>query len=216
MVSVLYQLVSPKACGSYSALVETRQRILDGATESFGTDGYDATSLDALASDLGVSKQTVLYHFGSKDRLLEAAIDHAAVELMTLVEKRIADTTGWPAVEAVVSAVFRVAMRRPALLGLLREVMRLGAPWSTRASSALDPLVVRARDWLEAEMDAGRMRRTDPRLLLVSAYSTVMGVATEVEVLRAVGIEPTLRATVARRRELINFLRSALVTPGLA
>ena len=60
---------------------------------------------------------------------------------------------------------------------------------------------------------AGRMRRSDPALVLVSAYSTVLGVATEVEVLRAVGIEPTLRSTVARRRELLAFLHSALVAP---
>ena len=49
--------------------------------------------------------------------------------------------------------------------------------------------------------------------MLVSAYSTVVGVATEVEVLRAVGIEPTLRSTVTRRRELLAFLHSALVAP---
>lgn len=54
------------------------------------------------------------------------------------------------------------------------------------------------------------MRQTDPNLLLVSAYSTVMGVATEVEVLRAVGIEPTLREAVRRRRELLRFLEAAL------
>jgi len=48
-------------------------------------------------------------------------------------------------------------------------------------------------------------------LLLVSAYSTVVGVATEVEVLRAVGIEPTARSLVRRRKELVAFLRSALV-----
>ena len=48
-------------------------------------------------------------------------------------------------------------------------------------------------------------------MLLVSTCSTMMGVATEVEVLRAVGMEPTLRETVLRRRELLRFLRSALV-----
>ena len=48
-------------------------------------------------------------------------------------------------------------------------------------------------------MDAGRMRRHDARLLLLSVYSTVIGVATEVEVLRAVGIEPTLTSMVRRR-----------------
>jgi hypothetical protein len=76
---------------------------------------------------------------------------------------------------------------------------------------ALDPLIERARAFLEAEMDAGNMRRQDPRLLLLSSYSTVIGVATEVEVLRAVGVEPTVRSLLRRRDELLDFLRSALV-----
>ncbi|MCD9622354.1 hypothetical protein LUW87_00655 [Rhabdothermincola sp. EGI L10124] len=88
---------------------------------------------------------------------------------------------------------------------------RLGPPAATRVAANLDVLVHRARAFLESEMDAGHVRRSDPNLLLVSAYSTVIGVATEVEVLRAVGIEPTLRTTVKRRQELLAFLRSALV-----
>ena len=63
-------------------------------------------------------------------------------------------------------------------------------------------------------MAAGRVRRHDPRLLLLSAYSTVIGVATEVEVLRAVGVEPTARSLVHRRAELLGFLRSALLVEG--
>jgi hypothetical protein len=93
---------------------------------------------------------------------------------------------------------------------VLREVSRLGPPAATRLTENLEPLVKRAREFLEAEMAAGHMRTTDPRLLLLSVYSTVLGVATEVEVLRAVGIEPTLRSMVIRRRELLRFLHSAL------
>jgi hypothetical protein len=59
-------------------------------------------------------------------------------------------------------------------------------------------------------MDAGRLRRSDPSMLLLSLYSTVVGVATELEVQRAIGIEPTVRATVQRRRELLRFLEVAL------
>jgi hypothetical protein len=81
-------------------------------------------------------------------------------------------------------------------------------------SSDLEPFVDRARDYFSREMDAGRIRRCDPGLLLVSAYSTVLGVATEVEVLRAVGVEPTLRTMVVRRRELLAFLRAAMVDPA--
>jgi TetR/AcrR family transcriptional regulator len=65
-------------------------------------------------------------------------------------------------------------------------------------------------------MDAGTMRRHDPRLLLLAAYSTVIGVATEVEVLRALGYQPTARSLVRRRGELLAFLRSALVTERAA
>ena len=118
--------------------------------------------------------------------------------------------SGWPAVESVVGAVFRIAVREPARLGLLREVMRLGGEWSEQATLAMKPMIERARLFLAIEMRRGRIRETDPNLLLVSAYSTVMGVATEVEVLRAVGIEPTLREAVRRRRELLRFLEAAL------
>ena len=77
-------------------------------------------------------------------------------------------------------------------------------------TAVFDPLVERARVFLEAEMAAGRMRPTDARLLLMSAYSTVLGMATEVDVLRAVGEEPTIASLRRRRRELLRFLRSAL------
>jgi len=72
--------------------------------------------------------------------------------------------------------------------------------------------VQRATGFLEAEMDAGHMRRHDPRLLLLAIYSTVIGMLTEVEVLRAFGEEPTARSLVRRRNEILELLRSALVT----
>ncbi|MXV91195.1 MAG: TetR/AcrR family transcriptional regulator [Acidimicrobiia bacterium] len=202
--------------------METRDRILEAALMSFGGRGYDAVSLDSIARDSGIRKQTVLYYFGSKDALMAAVIDQTVADLtaalLESVEAAPAATGGaegpsdvWAGVEAVVRAVFRFAVRRPEMLGLLREVTRLGPPWMDRVRAGFEPLVERARAFLEAGMESGAIRRCDARLLLVSTYSTVMGVATEVEVLRAVGVEPTLRDTVIRRRELLRFLRSALV-----
>lgn len=192
----------------------TSERILDAALASFGTRGYDATSLDALATGLGVTKQAILYHFASKEILLQAVIDRSAIELSATFEDALDNAgPGWLRVEAIVRRVFRLAARQPQLLGLLREVSRLGPPAATRLTDALGPLVARATDFLEAEMTAGTMRRQEPGLLLLSAYSTVIGVATEVEVLRALGYDPTLRSLVRRRAELLAFLRSALLTP---
>src|SRR3546814_5221819 len=89
----------------------------------------------------------------------------------------------------MVRVMFRLAARHPSMLGFLREVTRLGPPASTRLLEQLQPLVDRAAGFLTAEMDAGRMRRHDPRLLLLASYSMVTGLATEVEVLRAFGEE---------------------------
>lgn len=186
--------------------------MLDAALGSFGTKGFEATSLDQIAAELGVRKQTILYYFPTKAALLDAVVDRAATDLTDALEQAVGRAgPGFARVEAIVRSVFRMALRRPELLGLLREVSRLGAPTATRLFDALEPLVQSATGFLVAEMAEGRMRECDAPLLLLSVYSTVLGVATEVEVLRAVGIEPTLRSTAIRRRELLDFLRSALL-----
>jgi TetR/AcrR family transcriptional regulator len=191
----------------------TAERILDAALVSFATRGYDASSLDALAAGLEIRKQTILYWFPSKEVLLESVIDRSAVELSTALEDSLAGAgSGWSRVEAVVRSVFRLAARRPELLGLVREMGRTGTPAATRLVAALEPLVARASEFLEAEMDAGHMRRHEPRLLLLAIYSTVIGMVAEVEVLRAFGEEPTARSLVRRRNEILELLRSALVT----
>ncbi len=191
----------------------TSDRILDAALASFGSRGYDATSLDAVAKQLDIRKQTILYWFPTKEALLGSVIERSATELAEAFEVGLEGAgEGWAKVEAVVRAVFRLASRRPELLALVREVARLGPPAATKMLLVLDPLVQRASSFLEAEMTAGRMRRHDPRLLLLAIYSTVIGMVTEVEVLRALGEEPTARSLVRRRADVLGLLRSALKT----
>src|SRR3954453_20465816 len=120
----------------------TQERVVDAALSSFGTRGFEATSLDAIAAELGVRKQTILYYFPTKDALLEGVIDASADELIVELERTLGRAAGgWGRVEAVVRKVFRRAARRAALLGLLREVSRLGPPASAKPFPPLDPLV---------------------------------------------------------------------------
>jgi TetR/AcrR family transcriptional regulator len=194
------------------AEASTSARILDVALHAFGTAGYEATSLDALAAELGIRKQTILYHFSSKEQLLDAVIDEAGLELIAAVGGGLDGVgPGWERVEAVVRAVFRLAGRRPELPGLLREVSRLGAPPATRLRQRLEPFIEAATAFFDREVAAGSMRRQDSQLLLLNAYSAVIGAATEVEVLRAFGVDPTARTLVRRRREVLDFLASALL-----
>ncbi len=190
----------------------TADRILVVAMAEFGTRGYEATSLDDLARTLGIRKQTILYWYPSKELLLEAVVDRCAQEVTRRLERGLAQAgEGFDRVEAIVRVMFRLAARHPTMLGFLREVTRLGPPASARLLTQLQPLVDRAAGYLEDEMDAGRMRRHDPRLLLLAAYSMVTGLATEVEVLEAFGEERSLASLVRRRDELLSLLRASLL-----
>ena len=191
---------------------QTRERILDTSLAAFGLRGYDSTSLDELATDLGITKQAILYHFSSKEHLLTATIELAVKELgSALSGASTPQARGFQRIEDLVRATFSLAARRPEVLGLVRLVSRQGGAASGALASAMSVMLGDAVRFVEAEMIAGRFRRLEPRMLLLAVYSAVIGVATEPEVMRALGLEPDLRSLVKARREIIEFLRAALI-----
>jgi AcrR family transcriptional regulator len=190
----------------------TRERILETSLDLFGARGVDAVSLDEIARTVGVRKQTVLYWFETKDVLVDEVLGVAAAELVVVIDAalRAAPDDPLDRIDAVIRAVFRPAVRRPALLGLVREVSRLDAEQAERLRRRLDPLVERAVGYLRAEMDAGRLRRGDPGLVAALGYATLTGIATEPEALRAVGWRADAIGLRRLRDELRDFLRAAL------
>ena len=190
----------------------TRERILDKALAAFGLRGYDSTALDDLASDLGITKQAILYHFSSKEHLLTSTIELAVHELGSALSGAAnPHARGFQRIEDLVRATFSLAARRPEVLGLVRVVSRQGGDASGELASAMSVMLGEAVRFIEAEMVAGRFRHHEPRMLLLAVYSAVVGVATEPEVMRALGLEPDLRSLVRARRETIEFLRAALI-----
>ncbi len=191
--------------------LSTPERILDAALVSIAAKGYDGTSLDSLAVGLGVTKQTLLHHFGSKDGLLRALLGRSAAEVRTAVEAGLSSGgSAMNRIDAVVRAVFRLAAARPDLLALTRETIRLGGAFTNELLRSLEPLTHQATGFLSEAMRVGELRQHDPRLVLLTTYSTVIGAATEVEVLRQLGVAPSVRIMVRRRRELMDELQSAL------
>lgn len=190
----------------------TRDTILERATDLFGLRGFEAVSLDQIAADVGVAKQTLLYWFPSKDDLIEQVLAATAAELAVVVEAAIRSAPDDPLdrIEAVVKAVFRPAVRRPALLGLVREIGRLPTSSSDALTTRVQPLVARAVQWMRSEMDAGRLRSGDPSVIVALVYATVTGIATEPEALRAVGWNADIAGLRRLRDELVLFLRAAL------
>lgn len=194
---------------------EARRRdLIEEAIRAFGREGYSGASLEQIASAVGIRKQTLLYYFPTKDALLEASLQAAGERVAHEMALALEDKqTYWDRAEAVIHAVFRLAEEWPEFPMFIREAGRLGAEGFERFASVIDPLRKRAVDFLQAGMDAGEIREQDPALLLFMLYTAVVGSLTEASVLNAVVGKDRSRASLRRReREVIEFVRSALVT----
>jgi len=66
------------ASPSYTGLPAKHKAITDAARRVFLEHGYTHTSVDAIAAEAGVSKQTIYNHFGDKAHLFSAVM-HATV-----------------------------------------------------------------------------------------------------------------------------------------
>jgi TetR/AcrR family transcriptional regulator len=198
--------------------VATRQRILDAALSSVASKGYDGTSLDSLAATIGVTKQTILHHFGSKDGLLRALLERSVAELKEAVTDSLrrvpvherSTEAVLKSIDRAVRSAFRLAAYRPELIALTREVARLGGGRTADLLRALDPLTSTASRFLARAVRDGAVRPHDAHALLLGTYARVIGAATEVEVMRQLGIEPPLRILVRRQSGLLEELHQAL------
>jgi len=192
-----------------------KHQLIEEAIRHFGRDGYNGTSLDAVASAAGIRKQTLLYYFPTKEALLEASLAAAGDRLAEAITDAIEgkDAT-WDRAEGVIHAVFQLAGEWPEFPMFVREAGRVGPDAFQRFAGALEPLRIRAMAFLETGIKEGTIRRQDPALLLFTLYTAVIGSLTEASVLRAVvGEDKSRTALKMREREVVRFVRSAL-TPS--
>lgn len=101
-----------------------RDTVLRRAIELFNRQGYDATSINDLAVDLGVSKSALYHHFASKEALLSAALDEALEGLSSAVAAAAdatRDESAYDRLQATVEAAVHILVAHlPAVTLLLR------------------------------------------------------------------------------------------------
>jgi TetR/AcrR family transcriptional regulator len=189
-----------------------RTTIVEEAIRQFGTEGYTGASLDSIAQRVGVRKQTILYYFPNKDALLEACLAAAgarvAEEISTALE---ASADPEDRAEAVIHAVYELAAEWPEFPMFIREAGRLGPNAFDRFGSSLEPLRVRAIEFLRVGMEAGEIRNQDPARLLFTLYTAVIGSLTEASVLASFVGKDDARTSLKRREsEVVELVRAAL------
>jgi len=146
-----------------------RAAILDAARELFLADGFDRTSVDAIAAHAGVSKRTVYDYFGDKQTLLREVVISAGSALMRSVQAAIDENLGRftaldVALVAFAESVVGTTMDSPDYAALVRLVSAESAQLSDLVTSFGDePEDALARRF--AELDAeGLLIAPNPRV----------------------------------------------------
>jgi len=67
---------------------ESRQRLVDAATDLIGERGYHATSVNDICRRAGVAKTALYWHFGDKQGLLAAVIESLGSRWIEELQKR--------------------------------------------------------------------------------------------------------------------------------
>lgn len=65
------------------------REILDAAERIFGVRGYQGTSMDEIAADVGVSKPLIYQYYGSKDGLFLACLSRLRAQLQDAVSEAV-------------------------------------------------------------------------------------------------------------------------------
>lgn len=66
-----------------------RADILEAANRLFEMQGFNATGVDQLAAESGVTKRTIYKHFGSKEGLIEAVLEVHHAEMMASTREQL-------------------------------------------------------------------------------------------------------------------------------
>ncbi|MFH6787018.1 MULTISPECIES: TetR/AcrR family transcriptional regulator [Methylobacterium] len=140
-----------------------RQAVLLAAVRMFNERGFHATSLDDVATSLGITKPTIYHYLGNKDQILLECVTFGLEQLLEAVEESRAVTgTGLERLRAFLRRYAEINMG-----DFGRCVIRTGdealSPESARSFRALKKRIDQAmRDLIAEGMEDGSIARGDP------------------------------------------------------
>ncbi len=162
------------------AVDDVRTRILREATRQFAAKGYEGTSIQQIAQSVGITRPTLVYHFGSKDALrrevLEQLLAHWKDDLPRVLQ---AATTGSDRFRNATGALLSFFHDDPDRARLLtREILDRPEEMKDLFAEHLQPWTALITDYIRRGQQEGRLREhADPEsyvlLLLHAVIATV-------------------------------------------
>src|SRR3954468_7175418 len=193
-------------------MADSAARILEAARGEFARHGFPAARLQDIAERAGLTHPTLLYHFGSKERLYAAVIEQAMEDWAAMTSAAVAAAPpGFDRVAALVDAGLEFfAGHHDFVVIWRREAMEGGGRLEQAIAEHLRPFFDRAVAFLHGEVAAGRLRAHDPVELMQLVYGAVMTYFSDAGFRAKLLDEDPLASSDRFRRALTAMLRDAL------
>lgn len=197
--------------------VDNAEQIRSVATQLFARHGYEGVSLQAIAERVGVTKQTLLYHFSSKDVLRRAVLDqvfaHWRERLPQMLE---AVTSGHGRFDALTRELFRFfeADADRARL-LVRELLDNPDEMRRMLADNLRPWVLLVAQYIREGQRIGLIQAdVDPEAYVLTVITLVLSTVSATGVTEAVlGDSGSNAARERQQTELLRLTKAALFKP---
>lgn len=140
----------------------TREQILDHAVEAARRGGLESLSIGGLAEATGMSKSGLFAHFGSKEALAVAVLQHASDRFVAdVVRPGLQSPRGEPRLRTLFEGWLRWGLSHPAQGGCL--FVAAAVELDGKEGPARDRLVAIQRDWMDLLATVVRSGQLDGR-----------------------------------------------------
>lgn len=164
-----------------------RQAILDAAKHLFLSHGFTGTSMDAVATEAGVSKLTVYSHFSDKETLFCAAIEAKCCSQMPVMMFTLEE--GMPVAEMLqkIGEAFLEMVYHEDSLKLMRLISAMGAQDQTMANLFYEAGPMRTRNemirFLNRARELGQLQVTDTERASEVFFGMLQGGCTHIQIM---------------------------------